>query len=251
MQMSSQNAPPGYAPPGYPPSAGDPAYQKMSSTNPMNLIWFAAAVCVLVASLITFIAELFDFAIVDAVEMVYLFLFALVLAVLDTPLFTNIKIVPDMRQAIGKYFALVQRVTGKGLIYIFLSATLWAAMWANLESYALKTLGVIVGLFVFVVGLASLAIGIMKSRNLDLVRKRLHEEGANSLGQMYEMHARMNPAAGITQEEFKKMTPYARGVSFESNDIKLIFNALSSNPRRDVISRSDLEMWVNGHIVFI
>ena len=44
----------------------------------------------------------------------------------------------------------------------------------------------------------------------------------------------------MAQEEFKKMTPYARGVTFEQADIKLIFNALSSNPRRDVISLEDI-----------
>merc|ERR1711862_935212 len=71
-----------YAPPGYPAGAADPGYQKMSSTNPMNLIWFAASVCVLVGALIAFIAELFEFQIVDALEMVYLFGFACVLAVL-------------------------------------------------------------------------------------------------------------------------------------------------------------------------
>lgn len=223
----------------------------MSSTNPMNLIWFAAACCIILGSIIAFIAEIFSFEIVDAMEMVYLCLFGLVLAILDTPFFTNIKFVPDTRFAICKYFALVQRVTGKGIVYVFLGSTLWAAMWVNLESTFLKFLSIILGIIVVLVGAGSVLIGIMKSRNLDLVRKRLHEEGANSLGQMYEMHARMNPAAGITQEEFKKMTPYARGVQFESSDIKLIFNALSSNPRRDVISRQDLDMWVNGSMVFI
>merc|ERR1719238_881535 len=98
-----------------------------------------------------------------------------------------------------------------------------------------------------------MAIAILKSRNLNLVRLELRKDNpAQSLKQMYDMHAKMNPTAGITQEEFKKMTPYARGVSFEQSDIKLIFNALSSNPRRDVISLEDLTAWVNGNMmVFI
>jgi len=96
-----------------------------------------------------------------------------------------------------------------------------------------------------------MAIAILKSRNLNLVRLELRKEDT-SLRQMYDMHAKMNPAAGITQEEFKKMTPYARGVSFEQSDIKLIFCALSSHPRRDLISLDDLTAWVNGTMmVFI
>merc|ERR1719223_601167 len=107
---------------------------------------------------------------------------------------------------------------------------------------------VAIGAFVVLVGMFSLAFAAMKSRNLNLVRLELRKEPM-SLKQMYDMHARMNPQAGITQEEFKKMTPYARGVSFEQADIRLIFNALSSNPRRDVISLEDLSAWVNGNMM--
>jgi len=217
----------------------------------MNLIWFAAACSVMLGASISFVSELFSFEWVDALEMGYLFIFGLLLAVLDTPLFNQVAIVSELRTGIGKYIAVLQRVTGKGAAYIFLGCALWSSMFANVEGGFLLFLAVLIGLFVVFIGVFSMAIAILKSRNLNLVRLELRKEDT-SLRQMYDMHAKMNPTAGITQEEFKKMTPYARGVSFEQSDIKLIFNALSSNPRRDVISLDDLTAWVNGTMmVFI
>jgi len=245
--------PPGQgAYPGVPAAPGQsPAYTKMSQTNPMNLIWFAAACSVMLGASISFVSELFSFEWVDALEMGYLFIFGLLLAVLDTPLFNQVAIVSELRTGIGKYIAVLQRVTGKGAAYIFLGCALWSSMFANVEGGFLLFLAVLIGLFVVFIGVFSMAIAILKSRNLNLVRLELRKEDT-SLRQMYDMHAKMNPQAGITQEEFKKMTPYARGVSFEQSDIKLIFNALSSNPRRDVISLDDLTAWVNGTMmVFI
>lgn len=217
----------------------------------MNLIWFAAACSVMIGACISCVTLLFSLEWVDALEMAYFFIFGMLLAILDTPLFTTVAIVTELRNAIGKYIAILQRVTGKGAAYIFLGSALWSSMFANVEGGFMKFLSVMIGLFVILIGSFSLAIAILKSRNLNLVRLELRKEPM-SLKQMYDMHAKMNPMAGITQEEFKKMTPYARGVSFEAPDIKLIFNALSTNPRRDVISLEDLSAWVNGnHMVFI
>lgn len=251
--------PPGYNPQTFPngqnfpnappmPTAG---YARISSTNPMNLIWFAAACSVMIGALISFFSELFSFEWVDALEMGYLFIFGFLLAVMDTPLFNQVAIVSELRTAIGKYIAILQRVTGKGAAYIFLGCALWSSMFANVEGGFLLFLAVLIGLFVVIIGAFSLVIAILKSRNLDLVRKELMKD-PQSLKQVYDMHAKMQPTVGLTQEEFKKMTPFARGVSFEQGDIKLIFNALASNPRRDVISLDDLQQWVNGGcMVFI
>jgi len=254
-QMQQPGGPPSggnYPPPSnYPGSPAPVGYSGMNSTNPMNLMWFAAACSIMIGSLIACIDMIFSLEWVDAIEMFYLFMFGVLLAVLDSPLFNQVQIVAELRTAIGKYIALLQRVTGKGAAYIFLGCALASSMFANVEGGFLLVLGALLGGFVVLVGTFSIVIAILKSRNLNLVRLELRKEPM-SLKQMFDMHAKMNPMAGITQEEFKKMTPYARGVSFEAPDIKLIFNALSSNPRRDVISLDDLTAWVNGnHMVFI
>lgn len=251
---AGQQPPPGYqqpgtAPTGAPPTGATP--YKMSSTNPINLIWFAAACCVMIGSLIGFFSEFFSLQWVDAVENVYFFAAGALLACLDTPLFNNMLVVTDMRNAIGKYIAALQRVTGKGVTYIFLGCALWSSMFANMSGFLLF-LSAFIGLFVVFIGVVSLVVAILKSRNLDLVRLELRKDGAGSLQTMYDMHAKMHPQMGITQEEFKKLTPYARGVVFEQPDIRLIFNALCSNPRREYLSLQDLQAWVNGpHMIFI
>jgi len=247
---------PGFgAPPGAYPPTGAPGpgavYPKMATTNPMNLIWFAAACCVMIGSAISFVELLFSLEWVDALEMAYLFLFGVLLAILDTPLLNQLQGIADARTAIGKYIAVLQRVTGKGAAYVFIGCALWSSMFANVEGGFMTFIACLIGTFVVFIGVFSLAIAILKSRNLNLVRLEFRKD-QSMMKQMYDMHAKMNPASGITQEEFKKMTPYARGVSFEAPDIKLIFNALSSNPRRDVISLDDLNTWVNGsYMVFI
>jgi len=246
--------PPGGVPqaaPGAYPGGPAPPGTRMSSTNPMNLIWFAAACSVMIGASISCITLLFSLEWVDALEMAYLFFFGMLLAVLDTPLFNNVQFVSDLRTGIGKYIAVLQRVTGKGATYIFLGCALWSSMYANVEGGVMLFLAVLIGLFVLFVGSFSMAIAILKSRNLNLVRLELRKEPMG-MKHMYDIHAKMNPMAGLTQEEFKNMTPHARGVAFETPDIKLIFNALSSNPRRDVISSDDLAAWVQGsHMVFI
>lgn len=218
----------------------------------MNIIWFAAACCVMLGAIISFITEIFELQWVDALEMVYLFFFGSILCVLDTPLFAQMLMVSDLKRAVGRYIALLNRVTGKGIVYIFLGSALWSHMWINLkDSGFLLFLSVLFGLFITFVGFASLTIAAIKSRNLNLVRLELKKDGPASLNNLYELHARMQPQLGITQEEFKKLTPYARGVQFESSDVKLIFNALSSHPTRQYISIQDLQNWVNSSVVLI
>merc|ERR1719272_1453936 len=69
-----------------------------NATNPMNLIWFAAACSVMIGSIISCVTLLLSLEWVDALEMAYLFLFGMLLAVLDTPLFHQVAIVAEMRQ---------------------------------------------------------------------------------------------------------------------------------------------------------
>jgi len=242
---------PNQGPPDFSSPVTAPAYTRMSSTNPMNLIWFAAACSVMIGSILSFVYELMSLQWVDALEMVYLFIFGFLLAVMDTPLFNQVAIVSELRAAIGKYIAILQRVTGKGAAYVFLGCSLFSSMYANVEGGFMMFLAFLIGLFVVIVGTFSLIIAVLKSRNLDLLRRELMKD-TWTLKSMYDNHAKFKPSVGLTQEEFKKMCPMARGVSFEASDIKLIFNALSSNPRRDVISLEDLQAWVNGAcMVFI
>merc|ERR1719428_2311134 len=107
------------------------------------------------------VTELFSFEWVDALEMGYLFLFGMLLAVLDTPLFNQMQIVAEIRVAIGKYIAILQRVTGKGATYIFLGCALWSSMFANVEGGFMLFVAALIGIFVVFIGVFSLAIAVL------------------------------------------------------------------------------------------
>jgi|Transcript_12528 hypothetical protein len=214
--------------------------------NPLNLSMFAADCCVMLGALVSFFSEFFSIQWVNALEMSYLFIFGLILAVLDTPLIPNHQIIRDYQFSITKYIALLSRVTGKGAVYIFLGCALASSMWAkNEKSGFMIFVAVLIGFFVVLVGLMVLSVGLLKSRNLNLVRQELRKDNT-SLEQLYTQHAKLHPQSGLTKEEFKTMTPYARGVAFEDADLHLIFNALSTSFRQEYITHDDMLAWVRG-----
>merc|ERR1719460_2776978 len=98
--------------------------------------------------MISLVSEIMSLEWVDALEMAYLFLFGLLLATVDTPLFTSLGMVVHIRQACNRFLALVTRVTGKGIVYMFLGCTLWSSMWENLEDGIELFLTFFLGIFI-------------------------------------------------------------------------------------------------------
>merc|ERR1719359_1825673 len=108
--------------------------------------------------------------------MAYMFFFGILLAIVDTPLFTSLHIVIHIRQACNRFLAIVTRVTGKGVVYMFLGCTLWSSMWTNLEGGFLLFLAFFLGIIIFFTGIVSVILGIVKSRNLNTVRTALKKK---------------------------------------------------------------------------
>merc|ERR1740130_1531519 len=102
------------------------------------------------------------------------------------------------------------------------------------------------GIFIFMTGIISVILGIIKSRNLNVVRTELAKDGVN-LQQQYAQFARMYASTGLTPEEFERMSmSMPQGVRFEGSDLRLVFNGLSTDPNRMFISVEDLQQWVSG-----
>jgi hypothetical protein len=226
----------------------------MRTTNPVNLLWFAAAASIVFGAFLGAVACLTSFEWVDSLEMCYLLVFGALLAVLDMP---NLKVIDasHMRLRITRYMHLLTRVSGKSIVLFFLGCALFSAMWSNLEHVVLLVLAVVIGVFVAGVGLISIAIGLLKSTNLDRLRQHFRQDGEavghNALLHMYERHARLQPQLGMTPQEFNEMATEARGIAFERSDLPLIFNALSSSPKKDALTLTDLHAWVQGSMVFL
>merc|ERR1712232_224449 len=134
---------------------------------------------------------------------------------------------------------------GKSLVLFFLGSALFASMWTNLESPILLFLAVILGLFTVAVGILSGVMAVVKSVSLDKVRKYFRMDGEavgqNALSSAYAKHALLQPQLGLTQSEFNKLAEDAKGVAFAASDLPLIFNALSSSPKKDAITLTDLQ----------
>uniref|UniRef100_A0A7S2DQV4 Uncharacterized protein n=1 Tax=Alexandrium andersonii TaxID=327968 RepID=A0A7S2DQV4_9DINO len=170
--------------------------------------------------------------------------------------------ISDMKMYIGKYVSILTRVSGKGLAFIFLGSSLFCGMWNNVEGGFQKFLAVVLCLGPLVVGIAALVIGIMKSKKLNQAKRMLD---FNTLDARYDNWARTypGPQGGLAPQEFNNLTAEAGVPRWEEADLKLIFNALVSNPTLRMtapsasgdteakIPREDLKSWVSGSVVWL
>jgi len=251
---------------GYPGAAGLGGVKVMGAGSHVNDVYFAAAMCVVIGALLGGTSLFFAFKAVDWLGMSYLMLFGLALAMLDTPFLKSVKFVAESKMYIGKYVQFVTRVTGKGVTLIFLGSTLFLMMWNTNKGGFMRFLAVILSLFPAMVGLASVVVGTMKSSNLEKVRRNLEP----IIEQQYDQHAlrHRGPNGGLTMTEFNDMTEKnCPGVHFEPLDLKLIFNALVSDPswrmaqsgqqagglsdEMGIIPRQDVLDWCRGGRVLL
>jgi len=263
---------PGYNPGGgYPAAAGygeqNFAMKAMSSSNHMNDMFFYAACCIVLGSSIGGTCLFFQLEVVDFLLMTYLMVFGGILAILDTPFLKTIKMVTEAKMYVGKYVQFVTRVTGKGVTLVFLGSSLFMTMWDNLEGGFFMFLAVVLCSFPTLVGFCSIVIGILKSSKLDKARRQLQMV----IDQRYDHFAQTfrGPQGGLTMSEFNMLTMENGGFKFETLDLKLIFNALVSNPTWRMqaqpnqsggynnvneemkIPKQDLLDWCKGGMVFL
>lgn len=237
----------------------------MAIGGSMNDVFFMAACSIMVGSIVTGMCFLFGLKLVNCIALTYLTVFAAVIAVLYTPFFKTIKMVMDAKMYIGKYIQFVTRVTGTGVMFIFLGSMLFVTMYTNAEGGFFVFLSVILCLFPFLVGCGAMAIGVLKSKKLDKARRQLE----HVIDQRYDHFAQTfrGPTGGLTMNEFNMLTLENGNFKFQSLDLKLIFNALVSNPswrqqaksangqyaQNDEIKipKQDLLEWCQGGFVFL
>lgn len=214
----------GVAPPGA--GVGYDAHPMMNTGNHMSDVFFAAACCVVIGSLVGGFGLLLKP--VDFLEMMYFTIFGGVLALHDTPWLRTIKAIRDMRAYIAKYVQFVTRITGKGVTLIFLGSSLFVTLWHTLEGSFLMMLAVFLCLFPTVVGFGSVGMGLLLSKKLNAARGRLElviDTAYDKFANTYR-----GPQGGLTMQEFNNLTMENGGFKFETLELKLIFDALVSNP---------------------
>lgn len=276
-----------YAPSGgYPPQAGyptqggspdgDPSVKGLSKpTTTMSMVFFAAACCVMFGACLAGIFLLLEGDIVEFLMMFYLLIFGTMMAILDTPFFKQIKATGYFKMYIGKYLNILMRVTGKGLAFVFLACTLFTGIWnpdwnAKEHNNFLRVMGCLLCPVPFFVGLAAIVVGLVKSKKLKGAQDQLKEidnMAGGSLEQRIDQWAQTyrGERCALTPLEFNKLCEDTSHIKFEDPDLKLIFDALVSNPKWRVnatasqgnsrqhdetkIPKEDLLSWVRGTVV--
>jgi hypothetical protein len=234
--------------------------KNMPTTTGMNIVSFAAACFVVLGSCLCGFILFFSGSFVDWLNVTYIALFGIIMALVDTPFFKTIKFISEAKQAIMKYINFLTRVTGKGICFVFLGSALLSALIQNVTGVFLDAMGVLMSSFVVLVGLACIVIGITKSHKLWKAQKHLQ----GSLELRYNEFARSFPGqdGGLTPDEFNSLSyNYADKIQWEEPDLKLIFNAISSTPawrqqangtyEAGKVSFTDLSVWVHGGWVLL
>lgn len=223
---------------------------RASGTGLMNVIWFAAALCLVAVGIMGVVATLISFKIADCIEMLYLVIFGSILAVLDTPIFANIKIVPDLKKTISQYVSILTRVTGRGMVFVFLGCTMWASVTVNVDLLFLKIIAALLTWFTIIVGIGSVGIGLSKSWKAERVRTHFLSAPPNTnIEAMYSANAKLQPNAGMTKEEFGIVVKNVRGMLLSNADLQHIFHCICTDRRREYLSKKDMEDWVHGGLM--
>lgn len=213
----------------------------------MICFWFAAACCVVAGGIIGTVDLLFTtFAPLDLIDEVYLLGFGALMFVLDAP--CNPKILIPVKAGIRKYCKFWNRFMGRGIWYIFLGTMTFATLWENNIS---KFLAVILGIFVFGVGLFTAIVGVIKSRKLEKVRVPVSQNRASGkLESLYKNFARTAPELGLMPAEFNDMAQQVKGITFDSDELLLICNALAVGPSGG-ISYQSLDFWCSSGMTIL
>lgn len=194
-----------------------------SGKSAVGEVAFAAACCIVVGSVASGFCFISSFQFADWLFMTYLFVFGLILAVLDAPILGNVKWVADAKIYVAKYAQLVTRSIGKGTTLVFLGSALSMSMWDNLTGGMWMFLAVVLSGVPILVGLFFIGYGFLKSQKLEKARKQLETSGDHRFDSF------AGPG-GLTMSDFNNYLSTDYGLTFDAGDLKLIFNALSSNP---------------------
>lgn len=247
--------------------AGAPAanFKRMQTTTTINMVFFGASVGVMLGGFFAFWFLLGRGRFVNMLEMVYVMIFGAILAVLDTPVANNVKMFQDAKIYIGKYVALIVRVTGKGLCFVFVGGMVIATLSVDTSGFVCG-FGILGGIFALFVGIVAMAIGVMKSNKLNKAKLML---ASPVLENRFPAHANTfrGTDGGLTPQEFNNLTMENGGFKWEDADLKLIFNALVADPTwrtahqthtqqgqridEPKVSLDDLKRWVYGGMVLL
>jgi len=153
----------------------------------------------------------------------------------------NFQVVVTLQKVVHKYCKFLQLFTGRGIMYTFLGGMVYYTLW---EHDVWPFAGLVLGLYVFGVGLFSTVRGIVKSQKLERAREEVKRKSGSQLRTLHRYYARKSPQDGMTTDEFNQMTTQTAGISFDQGELDYVFGALSSN---GFVAQTDLHEWVTAN----
>jgi len=203
-----------------------------------RILFFTAAICVLVTSVIAFLCMLFSFvwAPFSHLSVIFLLILSIVMIVLDAPLPQNDKL--DMvRVRVYKYLLFMTRFTGRGIWYAFLGTEVWVVLWDNDLVGWLKWLAIPLGVYPVLLGIGSGLYGLMLSRKLNSVRKAIMD---------HPPPPQCNER-GFDKSAFSDLCMSANQTRFTDDELDYVINGLSFAARNDgVVSQEEYYRWISA-----
>jgi len=225
--------------------------------GPLNLAFFIASVFIIIGAFFAALTLFANGSFVDFLNLTYMLLFGLTMAILDTPIWGTMKIVKELKANVGKYASFITRITGRGICFVFLGCANLSAMFANLDSVGMKIMAFILNGLVIIVGILAIVVGFNKSQKLKKMQWALK---SGLLENVYAKYSTQYPESknptetGLTLPEFQRLATEQAPVKFEEMELKSVFIALCQNPAwrleggdcPEKLTKYDLMQWVQS-----
>jgi len=197
-------------------------------------VLFAASCIIVLCGFLGFVSALTAGKLAVAVNLLFIFFYGLILALLDPPIAGENPTITQVEVVISRYANLLTSVTGKGLGVAITGRLLSNANYAGNMSGIMSFL---MCSFIAIVGFMTFAMGFLKTRKLSAARDAIVssappgyvesqvENVIQPFANVYPVS--MGPQAGLTPDEFNNFVQtVARSEPFNEVDIKLVFKQL-------------------------
>lgn len=208
-------------------------------------MWFGTSVGMAIMSMLGVVWTFFSLQWVDGVEFVYLFMFSMTMACDSGVICKQLLFVSKLRYCVGIYVHALTRITFKGCFFLFLGSSLISSSLMNIGGF-FGGVGAFAGALGWLIGLASLVTGVMKSTQLKTCRQQIFEASQGQPGGLEDAFRKyaMNKDH-LEPDEFVQLCQRFTGIVWKAKDNMLIFNALAvSDPRHQVMYHTDFMNWV-------
>merc|ERR1719277_1021025 len=108
QQFSTQH--PGGQPNQFSAAPGGVGNIALKATPPMQYMFFAAAASIVINAFLAGVVLFFNGSFLDSVNLTYIMLMGMAMAINDTPCLKNIKIIGDFKMRLRKYVSFLTRV---------------------------------------------------------------------------------------------------------------------------------------------